>query len=54
MITEGADTEFQIGVHSTIGEDTQIEGESAPFLHVRDPGQSQCRNRGCERKPPLR
>jgi phage tail-like protein len=35
VITEGADTEFQIGVHSTIGEDTQIEGGAPHFFHVR-------------------
>jgi len=36
-ITEGANTEFQIGVHSTIGEDTQIEGGAPHFFHVRVP-----------------
>jgi phage tail-like protein len=35
VITEGADTEFQIGAHSTIGEDTQIEGGAPHFFHVR-------------------
>lgn len=33
-ITEGADTAFQIGVHSTIGVDTQIGGSTPHYFHV--------------------
>jgi phage tail-like protein len=35
VITEGANTEFQILDHSTIGVDTQIGGGAPHFFHVR-------------------
>ena len=34
VIDDAGDVEFQIGVHSTIGEDTQISGGAPHFFHV--------------------